>query len=138
MPGLSARPIVDIQITVADINERAAFEPALARLGFVQSAPADLQDLAADGMLFYVPEDGSNTVHLAVCQRDGTHHRRQLAVRDYLRAHPAAAHEYELIKRRSVAAARGDRDAYARGKADFLGATACAGAQLDDASRPKH
>jgi GrpB-like predicted nucleotidyltransferase (UPF0157 family) len=59
-------------------------------------------------------------VHLAVCRRGGFHHRRQLAVRDYLRSHADEAADYEEAKRRSAEAAQGDRARYAAGKAAHL------------------
>jgi GrpB-like predicted nucleotidyltransferase (UPF0157 family) len=120
VPGLGSRPIIDIQIAVSDVLDRASYEGALRRVGFELFAPPDMQPLAEDGMLIYVPVDGSNSVHLAVCQRGGFHNRRQLAVRDYLRAQSDQAAAYEKTKRSSAEAAQGNRELYARGKAAFL------------------
>ena len=38
MPGLAAKPIIDIQISVADFEPLEAFKPPLERLGYVYRA----------------------------------------------------------------------------------------------------
>lgn len=121
VPHLGSRPIVDIQIAVSDVTDRT-LRRALEQLGYAQFSPPDLKILAVEGMLIFVPADGSNSVHLAVCERGGFHQRRQLAVRDYLRAYPNERAAYEEAKRRSAEAAQGDRARYAAGKAAFLSA----------------
>lgn len=120
VPGLGGRPILDVQIAVEDIEDKAAFEPQLEALGYEPFLPPDIARLAPEGLLIYVPSDGTNSVHIAVVERGGAHHRRQLAVRDYLRTHPDEASAYADTKRRAAAAAAGVRVEYARAKADFV------------------
>lgn len=113
VPGMPARPIIDIQVSVVDVSRREKFESALASVGY-QYFP--FPELPVDDYLVYVPKDGSNTEHVAVCQTGSWQERRHIAFRDYLRAHPAAAAQYAHVKRRSAEAAQGTRERYSAGK----------------------
>jgi GrpB-like predicted nucleotidyltransferase (UPF0157 family) len=113
VPGLGARPIIDIQVSVADVHERFTFEPRLNALGYEHFA---FPELPIDDYLVFVPADGSNTEHVAICEANTAQERRHLALRDFLTECPEAAHEYETEKRRSAAVAQGSREAYAAGK----------------------
>src|SRR4051794_7305581 len=63
--GLGARPIIDVQVSVADVLDRSSFEPRLNALGYEHFA---FPELPVDDYLVYVPSDGSNTQHVSVCQ----------------------------------------------------------------------
>lgn len=121
VPGLGGRPIVDLQIALPPGTERARFEPLLAELGYVPFVPADLASLADDGMIVYVPKNGRNEVHIALTSQGSFHHRRQLAVRDYLRSHPLEAAAYAQVKRSAARSAGGVRERYASAKGEFVG-----------------
>jgi GrpB-like predicted nucleotidyltransferase (UPF0157 family) len=69
---------------------------------------------------FALPPERPRTHHLHVCESGGRHERRHLAVRDFLRAHPDEAAEYEALKRRLAAAHPEDRLAYIEGKDPFM------------------
>ena len=117
VPGLGARPIIDVQVSVTDVRNRSSFEPQLNALGYQHFA---FPELPVDDYLIFVPADGSNTEHIAVCEINTRHERRHLALRDFLSRFPQAAREYEAEKRRSAAAAQGSREAYSAGKHDRL------------------
>ena len=120
VPGLGGRPILDVQIALPEITNRDAYEPALRRLGYEPFVPPDMAALAEDGMIIFVPADGTNAVHIALCRQGGFHNRRQLAVRDYLRTHPEEAAAYADVKRKAAAEAGGVREAYAKAKGDHV------------------
>lgn len=115
--GLGARPIPDIQVSVADITNRDLFHLALVASGY---SHFPFPELAVDDYLVYVPADGSNTEHIEVCQAGSLQERRHLAVRDYLRHHPHEALAYEQVKREAAEAAGGRREVYSAGKYDFV------------------
>lgn len=117
VPGLGARPILDIQVSVPDIGAHASFDPLLQQAGYVHFKPPEW---VLDDYLVYVPADGSNTEHIELCQVDSYHERRHLAVRDYLRQHSDEVRDYEQVKRVSAENAGGDRLAYGAGKAEFV------------------
>jgi GrpB-like predicted nucleotidyltransferase (UPF0157 family) len=117
VPGLAARPIADIQVSVADIHDQAAFRPALEAAGYRRLV---VPEFDVDDYLVFVPRDGSNTEHVEVCQRGSLQERRHVAVRDYLRVSAGERTAYEMTKRRAAAAAEGDRARYSAGKDAFV------------------
>lgn len=117
MPGLAARPIPDIQISVSDVHDYSSFVPVLEGLGYSHFR---FPELDVDDYLVFVPADGSNTEHIQVCE-SGTHQEfRHVAVRDYLRANAPEREAYESVKRRAAAAAKGERSVYSREKDAFV------------------
>ncbi len=120
VPGLAAKPIIDIQISVAALQPLDAYGAPLSRAGYRHFPHAD----DAVCPFFYRPERWPHTHHVHVVQAGSEEERRTLAFRDYLRAHPDTAGEYEQLKARLAAEWGGgdpeSRDAYARGKTDFV------------------
>lgn len=117
VPGLAARPIPDIQVSIADVSDPEAFCPRLEAAGYKHFS---FPELDVDDYYVFVPADGSNTEHIQVCQIDSHQERRHLAVRDYLRANPAERSAYEREKRASAERASGDRSTYSQGKDAFV------------------
>ena len=120
VPGLAAKPIIDIQISVARLHPIAAYAAGLVELGYIHVPHAD----DAFCPFFHRPRDWPHSHHVHIVQAGGDEERRTLAFRDYLRAHPAAAREYEDLKRRLApqysATRPGDREAYAQAKGRFI------------------
>jgi GrpB-like predicted nucleotidyltransferase (UPF0157 family) len=118
VPGLAAKPIVDLQLSVADVDVRSLYVEPLEGLGYL-FAP---DPASPDFHLFGLPAARPRTHHLHVCAAGSEHERRHLAVRDCLRAHPAEADAYAQLKRELVARALGDRLAYIEGKNAYVAA----------------
>jgi GrpB-like predicted nucleotidyltransferase (UPF0157 family) len=116
VPGLAAKPIVDLQASVAEIDRTDLYVPALERLGYL-FAP---DDESPDFHFFGKPAERPRTFHLHVCAAGSEHERRHLALRDYLRADPEEARRYADLKRELVAAGPGDRLAYIEGKLGYV------------------
>jgi GrpB-like predicted nucleotidyltransferase (UPF0157 family) len=112
VPGLSAKPILDLQLSVAAIDARERYAEPLARLGYV-FVPAPE---SPDYHFFAKPPQRPRTHHLHVCQAGTEHELRHVAVRDFLRAHADEAARYAALKRRLVARHPHDRLAYMDGK----------------------
>jgi GrpB-like predicted nucleotidyltransferase (UPF0157 family) len=117
VPGLAARPIPDIQVSVRDINDRAGFYPQLVDAGYEHFR---FPELSVDDYYVFVPSDGSNTEHIQVCEAGSRQEQRHLAVRDYLRAHPDERTAYEKVKRAAAESADGVRERYSAAKNDFV------------------
>jgi GrpB-like predicted nucleotidyltransferase (UPF0157 family) len=122
VPGLSAKPIVDMLAVVADISTAPrAPQQLLDEAGWVH-APEPF-DESERKLSFCFPDVARRTHHLHVVEERSGNWRGWLAFRDYLRAHPHAVTEYAELKAR-LAAAHGDdpdrRDAYRQGKAGFI------------------
>lgn len=120
VPGLAAKPIIDIQISVAALERLEAYAPGLAQLGYVHVPHAD----DAFSVFFHRPAVWPYTHHVHVVQSGGIEERRTLAFRDYLREHADVAREYERLKRslapRFSAAEFATRQAYADAKGPFI------------------
>ena len=117
VPGLAGRPITDIQVSVADVGDDGSFRPVLEAAGYRQLR---VPELDVDDYLVFVPADGSNAEHVEVCQHGSFQEHRHVAVRDYLRAHPAEQAAYAAAKRRAAGEAGGDRARYSAGKDGFV------------------
>ncbi len=124
VPGLAAKPIVDMLVEVADLAEtRARIVPVLEAEGYEHFwRPTH----GEDGPPFYAwfirrdPATGARTHHIHMVEREFAEHWDRLAFRDWLRARPDVAAEYETLKRRLAGASPADRVAYTRGKTEFI------------------
>ena len=120
VPGLAAKPVIDIQISVARLQPIDVYAAPLARLGYVHVPHAD----DAFCPFFHRPPEWPHTDHVHVVEAGSDEERRTLAFRDYLREHRDAALEYERLKRELAAMHTGgseaSREAYARAKTAFV------------------
>ena len=116
VPGLAAKPILDLQLSVAAIEPRAPYVEALERLGYL-FAPAPE---SPDYHFFARPPERPRTHHLHVCEVGSRHELRHLAVRDFLRAHDDEAARYAALKRGVVERHPRDRLAYIEGKEAYV------------------
>jgi GrpB-like predicted nucleotidyltransferase (UPF0157 family) len=116
VPGLAAKPIIDIQVSVRRLQPIEDYRAGLERLGYVHVPHPD----DSFSPFFHRPACWPHTHHVHVVEAGGTEERRTLAFRDYLREHPEVAHEYEKLKRdlasRYRAATFESRQAYADAK----------------------
>jgi GrpB-like predicted nucleotidyltransferase (UPF0157 family) len=119
VPGLSAKPIIDILIAVRSLADaQASFVEGLRKLDYVWWA----ENPKADRMFFVkgMPPFGSRrTHHVHVTEIHGELWQR-LAFRDWLRAHPEEARSYGQLKRRLAAEHPTDREAYTDAKSAFI------------------
>jgi GrpB-like predicted nucleotidyltransferase (UPF0157 family) len=115
VPGLDAKPIVDILVGVENLAaSRACFEP-LAELGYLY-APYRAEEMH----WLCKPHPSRRTHHLHLVPTDSSRFRDELAFRDGLRANPEIAVEYAALKRRLAGQFRRDREAYTDAKSDFI------------------
>jgi GrpB-like predicted nucleotidyltransferase (UPF0157 family) len=121
IPGLAAKPIVDMVAVVDDIDRVASVEQGVAALGWI--AAPEPGDEAQRRRSFCFPSVARRTHHLHVVEERSSGWRGWIAFRDHLRAHPELGAEYEARKR-DLAARFGsdpnDRDSYRSGKADWI------------------
>ena len=119
VPGLAAKPIIDIQVSVRSLPIET-YAPALTQLGYVHVPHPDDSFCA----FFHRPAAWPHTHHVHVVQSGEDEERRTLAFRDYLREHPEVAREYERLKRELAPqhSARdfSSRQAYADAKTAFV------------------
>jgi GrpB-like predicted nucleotidyltransferase (UPF0157 family) len=115
VPGLAAKPIIDIQVSVADFEPLAAYRLPLERLGYVYRA-----DNPERTKRYFREPPGRRRTHLHVRRAGSFSEQWALLFRDYLRAHAEAAAEYAAVKRRLALRVRDDRRAYVEAKGPLL------------------
>ena len=116
VPGLAAKDVIDIQITVVDLDVADGWPDQLAE-GIVRTQRGTAGDHAPPGRAD--PRDWAKhywsdprRVHVHVRELGRPNQRYALLFRDYLRADEACAASYGALKRGLAAAARGDWDHY--------------------------
>lgn len=124
VPGLAAKPIIDVDIVV-DPGEVAAAVAALAAIGFEPRGDLGVPDRQA----FRTPEPFAPT-NTYVVVAGSLALRNHLAVRDVLRADPELRDEYAAVKRRAAAEAQ-DIDDYIERKSEVLARILLAGGLSD-------
>jgi GrpB-like predicted nucleotidyltransferase (UPF0157 family) len=115
VPGLDAKPIIDILVGVDSLDaSRACIDPLGALdYRYAPYRPDEMHWLCK-------PSPSRRTHHLHLVPTGSERYRQELAFRDSLRAQPATAREYAHLKRRLAAAHRDNREAYTAAKADFI------------------
>jgi putative glutamine amidotransferase len=116
VPGLDAKPIVDIQVSLRSLEPRAAYAPALQALGYRTL----LDPTAPDHEYASRDVDGHRAFHVHLCPAGSGWERRHLAFRDWLRAHPDDAAAYAELKRELASEHPNDVFTYTDAKGAFI------------------
>lgn len=115
VPGLDAKPIIDIMIVTQTEGDALRCISPLVGLGYVCKG-----EMGIPGRIFFW-RDNPHTHHLHLYTTPTNPEReRHLIFRDYLSAHPEAAHQYAQLKYMLAEQYRDDRDRYTRAKSDFV------------------
>lgn len=121
VPGLDAKPVIDIQISVRSLASRVLFHPLLAQLGYTHFALGDFDRVYP---FFKRPVTWPSTHHVHLCESGSEQERLHIDFRDHLRRHPAVAAAYAQLKRRLAEAHDGltmaSQEQYSLDKSDFI------------------
>ena len=115
VPGLAAKPIIDLDVVVASEETVARCVDRLAPLGYVHGGT-----LGLEGRHAFFPPPASAAHHLYACVEGSLALRNHLGLRDHLRSHPEDARAYGALKLRLAAAHPDDLGAYLEAKTPFL------------------
>lgn len=115
IPSMAAKPVIDVQVSVASFEPLEAFRLPLESLGFVHRA--DNPDLAK--RYFREPPGGRRT-HIHVRLAGSWSEQFALLFRDYLRVHDEDARWYGAIKTELAETYRDDRQGYTEAKTPYL------------------
>lgn len=121
VPGLAAKPIIDIQVSLASLEPRAALLVEMATLGYLHVNLG-----AFDRVYPYFTRPGicPSTHHVHLCVAGSLEERQHLAFRDYLRLHPDVAADYAQLKSALAAIHDGetleDQERYSLAKSNFV------------------
>jgi GrpB-like predicted nucleotidyltransferase (UPF0157 family) len=116
IPGSSAKPVIDILITVRDIQCADSLVQQLRQIGYIAVGEYGIPGRR----FFYKGTEDNRTHHLHVYQHDNPNILRHIAFRDYLRTHPVPARQYSRLKEELACAFPEDMDSYIAGKNDFV------------------
>lgn len=121
VPGLSAKPIIDVQVEVAQPERtRSTVVPLMRELGYEFIWRPTMGERASHYAWFIGRNArGERTEHIHMVEPDEASEDRIL-FRDFLRTHPAEAARYEALKEQLLRAHPADRTAYTQGKTDYV------------------
>lgn len=114
VPGLAAKPIIDIDVTMGGSDAIAAGSAALVADGF-----APRGNRYDDGVWAFAKQ-GSPGQRVCLCPPHNDTHRRRLIFRDQLRQSRETAEAYALLKRSLAATFAFDGDSYTAAKTQFI------------------
>ncbi|WP_346618665.1 GrpB family protein [Blastococcus montanus] len=115
VPGLLAKPVVDLQVSVTDLDDETAYRVPLESLGLV------LRAREPEHRFFRPPAEQPRSVHVHVCRRGSAWERTHLLFRDRLRARPEVATAYAELKQHLAREVGSDRAACTRARRSSFG-----------------
>jgi GrpB-like predicted nucleotidyltransferase (UPF0157 family) len=117
VPGLAAKPVVDMLVMVESLKDAPAIVDALATEGWLFWP----DDPGRDYRLWFLrPRPEARTHHLQVLQRGAAHAVALLAFRNALRADERVRNAYAQLKRQLAEQHPRNRNAYTNAKSDFV------------------
>ncbi|MFA5413015.1 MAG: GrpB family protein [Patescibacteria group bacterium] len=94
VPGLAGKPTIDILVLVNDVSEIDGLNKKMEDIGYKV-----LGEYVMPGAQLFVKEKNDvRLVNLHVFQKDHSHVKEMLQLRDYLRVHPEDVKEYSDLK----------------------------------------
>jgi GrpB-like predicted nucleotidyltransferase (UPF0157 family) len=118
VPGLVAKPVIDIAVGVQSLAAAPVLIPCIEQLGYIYDPI--LEQLVPERRFFWKGTPTVHTYHLHLAELDHPVLRKPLQFRDYLRKHADAAQEYGVLKRELAKRCVRDLDAYVAGKTGFI------------------
>lgn len=115
VPGLAAKPIIDIDVIVSHRDRVSAATERLGLLGYVYQGNLGIEDREA-----YETPAGLPAHHLYVCVAGSPALANHIVVRDYLRTHPECAAAYGRLKKELAMRFPNDVGEYTRAKSEFI------------------
>jgi GrpB-like predicted nucleotidyltransferase (UPF0157 family) len=117
VPGLSAKPIIDILLEVSELAELDAQSPRMESLGYEAKG-----EFGIAGRRYFRKDDelGMRSHQVHAFAATALQVARHIAFRDYLIEHAAVAREYAELKQRLAGQFPNDITSYTAGKASFV------------------
>ena len=114
IPGMTAKPIVDIGIAVRDFDEARVCVAPMVGIGYEYKGENGIP------RRHYFAKGNPRTLHVHLNEIESRDWKSLVLFRDYLIRNPAAARDYANLKKELAARYEKDREAYLEGKAEFI------------------
>ncbi|ELY3758567.1 GrpB family protein [Cronobacter universalis] len=115
VPGLAAKPVIDMLVEVSSLKALDALNSAMQALGYTPRG-----EYGIPGRRYFIKGETVRTHHLHAFIAASEQVTRHLAFRDYLRRHDDAAREYAQIKFAAARDSGFQSDLYSQLKNDFI------------------
>lgn len=115
IPGIYAKPVIDILPVVINISEVDELSDAFEARGYEGRGEFGIM-----GRRYFVKGKPERTHHIHIFEKGDSHIVRHLAFRDYMITHPAEARAYSDLKKRLAKEFADDRESYIDGKDSFV------------------
>lgn len=96
VPGLSAKPIIDIAVLTESISDTDIYTEKLEKIGYIYKPAMSSQER------IFLRKGDPVEYHLSISEPRFSYWKRQMVFRDYLRNHPEAVKEYVEIKKEAM------------------------------------
>ena len=111
--GLSAKPIIDLDVVIKDYSVFADVVNGLEAIGYIHEGDLGIKDREA---FAYSDKPHLQAYHLYVCPQDSEELHRHVVFGDFLRNNPDAVKKYSAVKERAAQLFPNDIDAYIKYK----------------------
>ncbi|WP_309122995.1 GrpB family protein [Paenibacillus sp.] len=115
VPGLAAKPIIDIQVSVDRLEPTEAYAERMIGIGYTWRA-----DNPDRTKRYFRESPGMDRTHIHMRVRGSWSEQFALLFRDYLRSNPEEAGGYAAMKREQAQRFRLDRDSYVDAKEPMI------------------
>lgn len=111
IPGIKAKPVIDILVVVKRIEKVDNYNDKMVRLGYEPMGEFGIKDRR-----FFMKGGNNRTHHVHVFELGNNEIERHLNFRDYLIANPEDARRYSKLKEELAEKYRYDIESYVKGK----------------------
>jgi GrpB-like predicted nucleotidyltransferase (UPF0157 family) len=115
IPGAAAKPIIDIQVSVASFQPFEPIVSGMDSIGFIWRS--DNPDLSKR---YFRETPGTRRTHIHMRCAGSWSEQMTLLFRDYMRCHADDVRQYVELKQRLAGQFQDDRSAYVEGKSPFI------------------
>ncbi len=117
IPGICAKPVIDMLAVVRNVEVLDSRSPQVESLGYEA-----MGEFGIPGRRYFRKDDapGNRTHQIHTFAAGSPQIVRHIGFRDFLRAHPGYAEEYDALKQRLAAQFPQDISAYTDGKDEFI------------------
>lgn len=133
VPGLGAKPIIDIMVAVRRLSDAEECIESLLSIGY-EYVP-EYNEIIPERRYFHKGPAEARTHHLHMVELTSEFWERHLLFRDFLRRRPQEAKRYWELKKELAERFRSDREAYTEAKSAFI-ESAVARARAERESSP--